>query len=230
MKIGMLFACVMLAACGGSKTQPSQRPTQPAEPQPQASLPENRDEIYASRTPDAEPASGDVGTEPAETTPEVAPVTEVPIVAQTVATAELVTISGGKPMGTITFTRGDDGMITITGEFAGLKKTSVHAIYIHENGDCSNKGKKVGGHLNPTKVKHGPPASSQRHAGDFGNLTADDAGNAVFTMTTDSVTMEADRPDSILNRSVVIHSKKDDKKGNAGTPLACGVIVLAPAE
>jgi Cu/Zn superoxide dismutase len=38
--------------------------------------------------------------------------------------------------------------------------------------------------------------------------------------------MEGDRPDSILNRAVVIHAKKDDKKGNGGAALACGVITL----
>ena len=50
---------------------------------------------------------------------------------------------------------------------------------------------------------------------------------AMFAMTTDSVTIEADRPDSVLNRAIVIHSNKDDKAGNGGAPLACGVLALS---
>jgi len=88
----------------------------------------------------------------------------------------------------------------------------------------------VGGHLNPTKAKHGPPSSANRHAGDFGNLTADEEGNATFSMTTDSVTMEEGRADSILGRAIAIHAKKDDKKGSGGPVLACGVITLQPTE
>jgi Cu-Zn family superoxide dismutase len=143
------------------------------------------------------------------------------------ATAELTAMKGDASMGKLTFVREDAGPITIRGEFTGLKKNGEHAFYIHKNGDCSKRGTKVGAHLDPTGAKHGPPASSQRHAGDLGNLTADDAGNATFTMTTDSVTIEADRPDSVLNRAIVIHTKKDDKAGNGGPALACGVIALS---
>jgi Cu-Zn family superoxide dismutase len=132
-------------------------------------------------------------------------------------------------MGTLTFEAAGDGSITITGEFTGLKKKGMHAMYIHETGDCSKKGKKVGKHLNPTGSKHGPPASAQRHAGDFGDLTADEAGNATFSMTTDSVSLDPNdigRADTIVNRSVVIYAKKDNKKGTPGAALACGVITL----
>jgi Cu-Zn family superoxide dismutase len=203
-------------------------------------MPSKDDEIYASGNPDraTEPTkstmppddqampSDDTSAKPATSGTGTPGATEpAPTVAT--ATAQMKSIKDGTPMGTVTFERNDEGQIVITGEFTGLKKNSVHALYIHENGDCSNKGKKVGAHLNPTKAKHGVPSSSVRHAGDFGNVTADDSGTATFSMTTDSVTMEADRPDSILNRAVVLHSKKDDKKGSAGTPLACGVIQQA---
>jgi superoxide dismutase, Cu-Zn family len=236
-KIGMLFACVMLAACGGGSSSKGAR--EPA-PEPVAmetaeadttaadeTLPTAQDTTFAAPKP-AQPTGP---TEPAETVDPMSDTEPMPAepVAQapTTATAELIAVKGGASLGTITFERNAEGAIMIYGTFTGLKKNGVHALYIHENGDCSKKGKAAGGHLNPTKAKHGPPASSQRHAGDFGNLTADEDGNASFSMTTDSVTMEGDRPDSVVNRAVIIHAKKDDKKGSGGAALACGVITLA---
>jgi Cu-Zn family superoxide dismutase len=142
-----------------------------------------------------------------------------------IAKAEMTSIKDGSSIGTLTFELGTDGQVTVTGDFTGLAKGD-HAIYIHEKGDCSNKAKNVGGHLNPTHQKHGAVSAAKRHEGDFGNVTADKDGNATFSMTTDSVSMEPDRPDSILNRAVVIHVKKDSKSGNAGAPLACGVITM----
>ncbi len=213
-KIGMLFACVLVAACGGgSGNGQAQEPAAiETEPMPDTAA-------YEAPAPDpVEEPAPEPEPEPAPPPP---PMTAI---------AELRTIKGDKAMGTLVFEKGEDGQIMITGQFTGLKKKGVNAIYIHEKGDCGNKGKAAGAHLNPTKAKHGPPASSSRHAGDFGNITADETGTATFSMITDSVTMEADRPDSVLGRAVVIHSKKDDKKGNGGPALACGVVQLATGE
>lgn len=140
-----------------------------------------------------------------------------------VALADLHGAKDDAVMGAVTFELGAGGMITIAGQFIGLSR-GPHAIYIHGNGDCSDRGKKLGGHLNPTKAKHGPPASSARHAGDFGDVVADDTGTANFAMMTDSVTLAPDRPDSVVDRAIVIHAKADDKKGSGGAVVACGVI------
>jgi len=231
-KSGSLFVLVLLAACGSHQAKKSTAPAPAAAPAHAAvtPMPAGTEAVYESppeKTPP--PKTGVPKTPPA---PEEAPATEPekPMKAQTVAVAELKSIKDGTDMGKFEFTQEDDGTITISGDVTGLKKNGVNAVYVHENGDCSSKGKKIGAHLNPTHAKHGPPSSSQRHAGDFGNLTADESGGATFSMTTDSVTLEADRPDSILGRALVIHAKKDDKKGNAGAVLACGVIEIAPAE
>jgi superoxide dismutase, Cu-Zn family len=225
-KIGMSLAC-LLVACGGSS---SKRPTQPAPAPARAEAPATTethrmphdthdthgDEIAGDEAIDEQDtvlASGRGVTEPAEA-------------GRLIATADVKAIKDGSSIGTLRFERWSDGTVEITGQFSGLKKKGIHALYIHENGDCSNKAKKVGGHLNPTKAKHGPPSSSVRHAGDFGNLVADEAGDATFSMTTDSITLDGDRGDSVLNRAVVVHSGKDNMKGSAGAPLACGVIQL----
>jgi Cu/Zn superoxide dismutase len=65
-----------------------------------------------------------------------------------------------------------------------------------------------------------------RHAGDFGDLTFDKDGNASSAMETDSVTLEPGGADSVVGRAVVVYSRKDNKQGKAGSPIACGVVVL----
>jgi Cu-Zn family superoxide dismutase len=239
-KIGKLFLCVFLVACGSSSsshhataptTSTAMAPAPKATPAP--SMPENDDSTLASTTPDTGYGAGSAssatatdatpataGTQMPSTTAAPTPSTD-----QTVAKAELKSVKDGSSMGTITFTKGDNGQIQIEGTFTGLGKDGVHALYIHENGDCSAKAKKVGKDLNPTHSKWGPPSSASRHAGDFGNVTADDSGNATFTMTTDSITFDGDRPDGIVNRAIVIHVKKDAKSGVGGA-LACGVITM----
>ena len=70
--------------------------------------------------------------------------------------------------------------------------------------------------------------------GDLGNITADDAGVAEFTIVAPRVDLVGNR--SIVGRSVVVHAGVDDlgrggdaeslKTGNAGDRLACGVIAI----
>ncbi len=202
--------------CGGSG-ESSREPT-PQENQPVASAPA-AEPAPSATAPAAEPAA------PAAAAPEEAAATPAATApAGEIAKADLKMVSGDKSLGTITFER-TDKTITINGQFSGLKK-GQYALYIHSKGDCSDKGKKVGDHLNPTKAKHGPPASAMRHAGDFGNVTFDKEGNATFQMTTDSITLEADRADGVVGRAVVVHARKDNAKGSAGAPVACGVVMI----
>ena len=212
MRITATLLLLSAIGCGGAGEK-TEETTQAA----------NAPAMPAAEAPASEPAPADPAPaqDPAATP---AAATPAPPPAPTIARAELRLVSGDKPIGTMTFEQSGAG-INITGEFTGLKK-GTRALYIHEVGDCSNKGKKVGGHLDPTKQKHGPPASPQRHAGDFGDITVDKDGNATFTMTTDSITLEQGRADSIVGRSVVIHTGKDNKKGSAGGVLACGVVML----
>jgi Cu/Zn superoxide dismutase len=182
--------------------------------------------VAAAPAPEAAPSEAAPAAAPAESTPAAAPAeaAATPAATSAVAKADLKMVSGDKSLGTMTFER-NDKTITINGQFSGLKK-GQYALYIHSKGDCSDKGKKVGDHLNPTKTKHGPPASATRHAGDFGNLTFDKDGNATFQMATDSITLEADRADGVVGRAVVVHARKDNAKGSAGAPVACGVVMI----
>ena len=223
MKTGMLCVSLFaaLAACGGSsKSQPT---TTPASDIAAASSESSDLPPMANPAPppsQAEPAEPTPATPPAEMTP-TPPMAPTPAPANNVAIAMLTTVKGGKDVGMMTFELGDENKITMSGEFNGLPP-GPKAIYIHEGADCS----KPGGHLNPTKAKHGPPSSAERHAGDFGDIEVDKSGNATFSMVTDSLSFEAGRADTVTGRTVVIHAKKDDKKGSGGAALACGVINL----
>jgi Cu-Zn family superoxide dismutase len=103
----------------------------------------------------------------------------------------------------------------------------AHGVAIHEKGDCSDRGRKVGRHLDPTGVAHGPRESGTRHAGDFGNLEVAADGTGTLEIRTDSITLE-EGPAGVVGRALTISESGDDGKsqpaGGAGKPLLCGVI------
>jgi Cu-Zn family superoxide dismutase len=82
-----------------------------------------------------------------------------------------------KIKGHLTFTEVDGG-VKVTGEISGLTP-GKHGFHIHEKGDLSDpKLTSAGGHFNPGKHKHGGPDTAEHHAGDWGNIAADEKGVA----------------------------------------------------
>jgi superoxide dismutase, Cu-Zn family len=215
MRITATLLLLTAMGCGGARENSREQTTTTA------AAPESAPAAPEEATAATEPMPASDSATAAEATP-AAPAEAPP--AGEVARAELKTVSGDKALGTMTFQKSGN-TITIEGQFTGHKK-GQHALYVHDKGDCSDKGRKVGGHLNPTKAKHGPPASAMRHAGDFGDLTFDKDGNATFSMTTDSITLDPGGADSVVGRAIVLHSRKDNAKGSAGSPIACGVVTL----
>jgi Cu-Zn family superoxide dismutase len=137
---------------------------------------------------------------------------------------------GNKAEGTITFTRNDkDDVVHVSGEISGLT-AGPHGFHVHEWGDCSSKdGSSAGNHFNPTNNPHGAPTAAERHAGDLGNVNADDSGKAKVELDDRVLQLNGER--SIVGRSVIVHGKADDLKtqpsGDAGPRLACGVVGVA---
>lgn len=223
-QLGVAVCASVAIACSGSRddTARDTTPTPPMEPSA-ATEPEPGAETPASPVP-IEP---EVEPEPAEQAAEEEVAAAQPEQPQrTVARTELAAVRGGDAVGEVTFTE-QDGVVTIVGTFSDLPP-GKHAIHIHTEGDCGGPGaKRSGEDFNPTEAKHGPPESSERHAGDFGNIVVADDGTARFEMSTDSITV-AEGAASIAGRSVVIARRADDgsKKphGNAGPAIACGVI------
>lgn len=142
-------------------------------------------------------------------------------------------LGDSKVAGTVNFSvdKDDDG-IEVEVKLTGLSPGD-HGFHIHMNGDCSAAdGSSAGGHFNPTGAEHGAPDSAAHHVGDLGNITANDDGEVDTTLTLRGalIATEPTSPNdrSILGRAIIVHSGPDDLKsqpsGDAGTPVACGVI------
>ena len=130
--------------------------------------------------------------------------------------------------GEVVFLKLDNKKTKLIAEINGLSP-GKHGFHIHEKGDCSSlDGKSAGGHWNPDKKKHGSPDSQEKHAGDLGNLTADESGRAKLEFI--STKLKFKGKFSVLGRAVIIHEKEDDSTtqptGAAGKRVGCGVIKL----
>lgn len=127
--------------------------------------------------------------------------------------------------GTLHFEEVGDG-VKITGEIKNLTPGN-HGFHIHEKGDCSSAdAASAGGHFNPENAAHGAPDAAAHHAGDFGNLVADEHGVAKVDMLEKGRTLQG--ANSLTGHAVVVHGGADDltsqPAGNSGPRVACGVI------
>jgi Cu-Zn family superoxide dismutase len=134
---------------------------------------------------------------------------------------------GNTAHGLVTFTERRDKVI-VTAEIEGLPPNSVHAIHVHERGNCSAPdASTAGSHFNPQSRPHGEAPELERHAGDMPNLRSDEFGRVRYRAELNLISV-APGPLSVLDRSVVIHAQPDDYQsqpsGNAGDRVACGVI------
>lgn len=137
--------------------------------------------------------------------------------------------AGQQCRGVVRFTESGDS-VKVVAHLEGLSAGQKHAFHIHQYGDCSAPdGMSAGGHYNPEGHPHGLPESANRHAGDFGNVTADDQGKAHFELTVNNISI-AGHKNPIIGHAVIVHAKPDDGSqpvGNAGGRIACGVIGIA---
>ena len=143
--------------------------------------------------------------------------------------AVLHATAGNKCHGTVRFTQEGDA-VKVVADIEGLNPGQKHAFHIHQFGDCtSSDGMSAGGHYNPEGHQHGLPEKEMRHAGDLGNLTADNDGKAHYEITVGNISV-AGMKNPIIGRGVIVHAKVDDGSqpvGNAGGRIACGVIGVA---
>ncbi len=118
-------------------------------------------------------------------------------------------------------------MIEIQGASPGL-----HAVHIHENGDCSSPdGTSAGGHWNPTGVAHGKWGEAEFHLGDIGNISVGEDGTGSITLTSDLWEIGTGSDIDVVGKGIIVHADADDftsqPSGAAGMRIGCGVIVLA---
>jgi Cu-Zn family superoxide dismutase len=150
----------------------------------------------------------------------------------TKAVAVLMATKGNSANGRVHFMQ-QDGKVKIKGKIKGLEPGSTHGFHVHEYGDVTKaNGTGAGGHYDPEGNKHGLPPKTPRHAGDLGNIQANDEGVAKFTKTVKNISVSG-KKNPILGRGVIVHAKKDDggqPTGNAGARIAQGVIGVANTE
>ena len=132
---------------------------------------------------------------------------------------------GNKVFGMLTL-RQKDGHVLVSGRIRGLTP-GEHGFHVHQFGDLrTNDGKSTGGHFNPGGHKHAGLDAKERHAGDLGNITADDEGVAKVSIKATGLSLF-----SVIGRAFVVHGGKDDLKsqpsGAAGPRVGTGVIGIA---
>lgn len=137
----------------------------------------------------------------------------------------IIAKSGTDTQGTVKFVQKGK---TVEMDINAYKLTpGIHAIHIHEKGDCSAAdASSAGGHWNPTSHQHGRWNNGEFHMGDIGNLSADKEGAARKIFTTDKWCIGCkDESKNILGKTLIIHAKEDDfhtqPTGNAGGRVGC---------
>jgi Cu-Zn family superoxide dismutase len=144
------------------------------------------------------------------------------------ATVEIEPKSGSSVSGTVVFSPGSDmKSMQVDIALSGLEP-GKHGVHIHELDDCSAEdASSAGGHFNPFNNEHGAPLSDSHHLGDMGNVEANSEGDVRVTLMLDDMSFSG--PNSILQRSVVVHAEPDDltsaPAGNAGKRIGCGEIM-----
>jgi superoxide dismutase, Cu-Zn family len=144
-----------------------------------------------------------------------------------------IAVFQNKLKGYVTFIQDNSkSILKINGNISNLSP-GKHGFHIHKYGnllkiDCT----KCGGHFNPTNKVHGGRNVTNSHAGDLGNIIANEKGVAKFHFTVDKLSLYG--KNSIFGRSIVVHTDPDDLgkggfhdsliTGNSGGRLDCAVI------
>ena len=128
-----------------------------------------------------------------------------------------------------------NGPVKINGHIQGLHP-GKHGFHVHTYGDLRTTDcAKCGGHWNPKGYEHGSLSDLRSHAGDLGNIVANEHGESTFHIKTSKIKLVG--ANSIIGRSVVIHHDEDDlgkgghtdsrTTGHAGGRIDCAVIGIA---
>ncbi len=143
------------------------------------------------------------------------------------------TQDGSNVKGLVLFEETNEGL-KVRADLTGVPP-GKHGIHIHEFGDIGNNGNNAGGHYNPNNTKHGfiiKDGFEQAHAGDFGNIEADESGHATLTLVIPGLSLNQGKY-NISGRAIIIHEKEDDfgqPTGNAGSRIGGGTIMIVGKE
>lgn len=152
-----------------------------------------------------------------------------PLQQEAIAEIRATTTSESNVAGEAVFTQdGDDIMLIVDIQNAS---PGLHAVHIHETGDCSAAdGTSAGGHWNPTGEDHGRWGGDSFHLGDLGNIPVGSDGTGYLERTTDLWDMDTGSDRDIVGKAIIVHAGEDDfvsqPSGAAGGRIGCGVIEL----
>ncbi|MBI3247463.1 MAG: superoxide dismutase family protein [Deltaproteobacteria bacterium] len=151
------------------------------------------------------------------------------------ATADIINCTDQRPLGKLQLTERPSAqgvkLVDVAVQVDGLPD-GVHAVHIHETGDCAPCGD-AGGHFDPGPSGNpSPDGNHPFHMGDLVNLEVKN-GRGVLETTTNRVTLSPG-PLSLFDgngSALIIHVNPDtycpngETQGCAGGPrAACGVI------
>lgn len=157
------------------------------------------------------------------------------------ATAKMESRSGTEVTGTVTFTeievklgeRVVEHKVVVAYDFHNMPPGEGRGFHIHQVGDCSAPdASSAGGHFNPGGHDHGAPHDHHSHAGDLGNVTANEHGRAIGSLVVPAskITVAGSADNNVIGRSVIVHTATDDlvsqPTGDAGARAACGIIEM----
>lgn len=131
----------------------------------------------------------------------------------------------GQSWGEVTFTETPHGLL-VKGRFSNTPP-GQHAIHVHETGKCEDAFATAGGHLNPTRKKHGVLVAEGKHGGDLPNLHVGAEGKVQFDYFAHDLKLR-DIEDQD-GAAVIVHAGADDYQsdpaGDAGNRIACGIVM-----
>ena len=144
--------------------------------------------------------------------------------------ANLASASGSLVSGRVTIRPMGDG-VHLTGTVGGFLPNSVHAIHVHEKGDCTaadaSSARRA---FQSDGTAAWPRERAAHHAGDMDNIAANAQGQVNLDIHLAGVTLGGGAANDIANRALVVHAAADDyttqPAGNAGARVACGVIKI----
>lgn len=149
----------------------------------------------------------------------------------TSAVCQIMPTRGNDCRGVVRFDVMSDGVLKITADVSGLRPNQAHGFHIHEFGDLTAPdATSAGAHYSPVEGHpHGSPGQLVKHAGDLGNLVANEQGVARLEVAVQGISLTGEHP--VLGRAVIVHAEADDltsqPSGASGARIGAGVIGIA---
>ena len=136
--------------------------------------------------------------------------------------------AGNTTSGMVAFIQADadNAQMRVVGKIINIAP-GTHGFHLHAIGNCETPdASSAGDHFNPTDAQHASRDAEIRHAGDLGNLVAQNDRTATFDFYDDH--LEFTGMNSLIGKAFIVHADEDDlttqPSGNSGDRIACGVI------